>query len=366
MGNRDTLINIDELREGMVVGKEIIVNGNVLVAKGTRITSSIIKKLRDVYLENDIIVKNREVAKEVIIETARETVKETVKVDYKKELEEVRRTVKNFSYHLENMFDKIKLNGRADISEVRRFSKKIIDELTSPDIIIKNIVMEGSKEDCIFRHSVNVAALSLLLGGWVGFAKEELNLLLYSAVLHDFGKTKLNHNKICRASEATYGEEKIKNHPVISYNLVKDITYLSKSVKYGIAMHHERLDGTGYPLGLKDEGIHKFARIIAIADTFDDISSNRFNEKNVNPLKSLEIMKNESLGKLDYNYCNIFIEKIINYYIGEKVLLSNKKVGKIVQIDINNLSCPLLFCDDEFIDLKKHKDIKIKGFVINQ
>lgn len=354
MGNKDALININDLREGMVVAKEIVVNNNVLVVKGTRITQGIIKKLRDVYLENALIVDGEEI------------VKENRKLDYAKELKEVRKTLRNFAYQLENIFEKIRINGKTDIDDLRNFSQRIIDELTSPRIIIKNIIMDGSKEDCVFKHSVNVSLLSLLLGKWLRLSGEEISLLLYSAILHDFGKTKINNKSLCTPGRLSNEEiESIKNHPIIAYNLVKDIPYLSKAVKYGIVMHHERLDGSGYPLGLKDDEIHKFAKIIGIADTFDNIISNREKEKDVNPFKALEIIKGYSLEKLDYNYCSIFIEGIINYYFGENVILNNNKVCKIINIDINNLTQPLLQCGEEFIDFRKQKELKIKGFVMN-
>ena len=67
----------------------------------------------------------------------------------------------------------------------------------------------------------------------------------------------------------------IKTHTSAGYNIVKGITFLDKSVSYGVLMHHERIDGSGYPLGLKGEGIHPFAKIIAIADVFDAINSDR-------------------------------------------------------------------------------------------
>ena len=67
----------------------------------------------------------------------------------------------------------------------------------------------------------------------------------------------------------------IKTHTTLGYKIIKEIAFLDKSVSYGVLMHHERLDGSGYPLGLKGEGIHPFAKIIAIADVFDAINSDR-------------------------------------------------------------------------------------------
>ena len=78
------------------------------------------------------------------------------------------------------------------MNEIREFSRKIQNELRPSSIVIKNIVLYGSGEDSIYRHGVNVAALSALLGKWVGLEDAKINLLVYSAILHDIGKTKVN------------------------------------------------------------------------------------------------------------------------------------------------------------------------------
>ena len=118
-------------------------------------------------------------------------------------------------------------------------------------------------------------------------------------------------------------------------------------------MHHERCDGTGYPLGLKGNQIHDFAKIIAIADTFDAINSNRTYKKRKRPLEALKIIKDESLNKLDYSLCYTFLEGMANFYIGQNVLLNDKSKCKIIKMDLNNISSPLLLSEDEFIDLSK-------------
>ena len=82
------------------------------------------------------------------------------------------------------------------MNEIREFAQKIQNELILKNIVIKNIVLYGSGSDVIYRHGVNVAALSSLLGSWIGFEKSQLNLLIYSAILHDFGKTKIDNEQI--------------------------------------------------------------------------------------------------------------------------------------------------------------------------
>jgi len=251
------------------------------------------------------------------------------------------------------------------MEEVRGFAKKIQEELTSTSSIIKNIVLYGSGKDSIYRHSVNVAALSSILGKWLGFTENDINLMVYSAILHDFGKTKIDENVLNKDTPLTNKELiEIKNHPVIGYNFIKQIPFLDKSVSYGVLMHHERMDGSGYPLGIKQDQIHQFAQIVAICDIFDAINSDRVYKKSKGPFEALEIIQKESIGRLNYEYCNVFLRHIVNYYMGESVLLNNYKVCKIIQIDINNISKPLLLDDSEFLDLKKEKDLYIEKLIL--
>jgi HD-GYP domain-containing protein (c-di-GMP phosphodiesterase class II) len=193
----------------------------------------------------------------------------------------------------------------------------------------------------------------------------DLNLLTYSAIFHDFGKVKIDQQIIDKPDHLTPNELKeIKFHPALGYKYIKQIPFLDKSVSYGVLMHHERMDGSGYPLGLKENNIHKFGRIIAIADVFDAVNSDRVYKKSRRPFEALEIIKEESLGKLDYEYCNIFLNHIINYYIGENAELNTKKVCKIIQIDVNNLAAPLLLDDTGFVDLKQHKELYIEKLAL--
>lgn len=354
MANKIICTNVNDLEPGMIIAQNITSNNSILVAKGVEVTEKIINKLKEFYFESALSVYDLN------------DIEQDTRQNDEKTMKQVQVSVKNFSQHMENMFEHIKCDGRTDINGIRNFSKQIMDELNSPRTIIKSIVLEGSGEDCIFKHSVNVAALSLLLGKWIGYDKTKLNLLVYSAILHDFGKSKIDKKILYKPTKLTDKEfQEIKNHPVTAYNLVKNMHILSASVGCGILMHHERIDGSGYPLGLKGDKINDFAKIIAIADTFDAVNSNRIHRKSTGPFDALEIIQKDSLGKLDYNYSKIFIQHIINYYIGENVLLNNNEICKIIQIDTNNLSSPLLLSNDRFIDLKKNRDLTVKSLFID-
>lgn len=357
MGKGKISLFTNQLTPGMFSAQEVLVNNQVLISCGKELTEPIIKKLREVYFESKLLVFTDE---EEIVEDK----KSPVPILQERTVKEIEKEFQGFSKDIEDMFSKIQ-NSRQIHQEVREFAKKILEEISSTSAIVKNIVLKGSGQDCLHRHSVNVAALSSILGRWVGLSENEVNLLMYSAILHDFGKSKIEDEILYKAEPLTKDEfDKIKKHPIIGYEFIKAIPYLSSSVSYGVLMHHERIDGTGYPMGLKEDKIHKFGKIIAIADTFDAVNSNRVHKKSKNPFEALEIIKKDSLGKLDYEYCKIFIEHIVNYYIGEEVLINTGEVCKIIKIDVNNLTEPLLMSPSRFIDLRQEKGLFVKKLVI--
>ena len=348
------LIDIEELKPGMILAKDIEFEGRVLIGEGISISESIVERLKKQYMLQKIEVYTDE-----------PNIYENMILKKEKSIEEIEESFNKLTENMKDMFNNISNIKNNGMEEVREFAKKIQEELKSTSSVIKNIVIKGSGDDAIYRHSVNVAALSSILGKWIGLDETKINLLTYSAILHDFGKTKINE-KILNKTEPLRNSEfkEIATHPVIAYNYIKEIAFLDNSVSYGVLMHHEREDGSGYPLGIKEDKIHIFAKIIAIADVFDVVNSNRGYKKKKGALEALEIIKEESLGKLNYEYSNIFLNHIVNYYMGENVLLNNGNVCKIIQVDLNNISRPLLLGENGFLDLKKEKHFNVENLIL--
>ena len=347
-------INFSELKDGMIIAKDLEQNGRVIIKKGLILNKALIEKLKNVYFIGTVdVYENRN--------NSEEKSEEKKVIEFNKIEEEFTK----ISDELRTTFDKIFTYNDDFISDIREFSKRIQKEIKSQDLVIKNIVLHGSGSDVIYRHGVNVSALCSLLGMWLNMSVKQINLLVYSAILHDCGKIKLNSELLNKPESLTDAEYKeIKKHSVFGYDMVKKLQYIDKSVSYGVLMHHERVDGSGYPLGLKGDEIHPFAKIIAIADVFDAINSDRGYKNKKTPFEALRIVKEESLGRLDYEYVQVFLEHIISYYMGEEVLLNNGDRCKILQMNINNIQRPLLLKDGEFIDLAKHKELYIEEILL--
>ena len=354
MGKHKRFLTVNELRVGMITAREIKSEGRILLGEGIPITEQVITKLRDTYFYTEIEVYYEE--------------DDDLDNSYDKRIKTIEQVEKSFielSFDMQHIFENMEYLQSSSMEEVRKFAARIQEELESTSSIIKNIVLYGSGSDTIYRHGVNVAALSTILGRWIGLNEQELNLLTYSAVLHDFGKIKISKDILDKPGVLTPKEfNVIKQHPVIGYNYIKQIRFLDKSVSLGVLMHHEKSDGSGYPLGLKGDKIHQFAKIIAISDVFDAVNSDRIYKKSKGPFEALELIQSESLGRLAYEYCNIFLNHVINYYMGESVLLNNGHLCKIIQVDVKNIERPLLLDDTIFIDLKNQKDLYIEKLVL--
>ena len=355
MGKKIITITFAELKKDMIIAKDVDRNGKVLLKKDMKINEQMIKKLQRLLLIGNVEVYDPE------------SLIEDLSLEEKKleEFNKVEDEFKEISSKLQRTFRSIQNENSECMREIREFSRRIQDELKPSSVVIKNIVLHGSGSDVVYRHGVNVAALSALIGKWIGYDKTQLNLLVYSAILHDFGKTKISREILNKKSSLTTSEfNTIKTHPALGYKIIKEIPFLDKSVSYGVLMHHEREDGSGYPLGLKGDAIHDFGKLIAIADVFDAINSNREYKRKKAPFEALQIVKNESLGKLNYEYVKVFLEHVVNYYLGEEVILNTGEKCKIIQMNTNDLERPLVLKDGEFIDLRKQKELYIKELLL--
>lgn len=339
------MVNVDDLEVGMILSNEIVYNDSILIGKNMVLTQSMLNKLKNSYIHEKVSIYISENVNNKEIEA----------------LKAVDKAFKDISKDIENIFRNNYNLNLEKINEINEFSNKLENIVKFNTSMLKNLILNGSEDDCIYRHSVNVAALSYLIGKWCGYDEKDLNKLISASILHDFGKSKINQDILNKKTPLTKEDfEIIKTHPKLSYEEVKKVPYISQDVLYGILMHHERCDGSGYPLGLKGPQISDYAKIIAIADVFDAINSNRLYKKKRKPFEALKLIKEEGIkGKLDFSICNNFLNGLSNFYVGQDVLLSNKEECKIIQMNINEIDRPLLLGNLNFIDLSKEKDLFI-------
>ncbi len=172
------------------------------------------------------------------------------------------------------------------------------------EVVVKIL---DSRDPYTFAHSWRVSALCESIVGKMGISPEWKDVIHVAAHLHDIGKIGVPDNILNKPGKLSFSEfEIIKNHSEIGYNIVKNIPSLEKIALY-VRHHHERWDGKGYPLGLAGKDIPFGARIIAVADTFDALTSSRPYSKALSMDEAIGIIKCESSRQLCPETCDVFL-----------------------------------------------------------
>lgn len=216
-------------------------------------------------------------------------------------------------------------------------------------------------DDLTFTHSMNVALICNVFAKWLGMTQEEAKLATACGMLHDIGKLKIEDSIIKKPDKLTDSEyARIKLHPIEGYKILQHQN-INEHIKNSALMHHEKCDGTGYPLKLPADKIDYYAKLVAIADVYDAMTSARVYRGALCPFKVIEIFEQEGLHKYDVVLIMTFLENVINTYIDNRVQLSDGRIGVVKWIDKNNLSKPMIQLPDQsFVELAKYRDLKIE------
>lgn len=182
--------------------------------------------------------------------------------------------------------------------------------------------------------------------------------------MHDIGKSLIPRellNKPEKLSEEEFDE--VKKHAEYGYYLVRHINGMDKRVAEAVYYHHEREDGSGYPKGLPGEQISLFAKILAVADTFDAMTANRTYKLKQTPFHVFELMQNGCFGYLDPVILDTFLVNISHYYIGYKVRLSDGRIAEVVYINRLHYGKLVLKVGDTYLDMALVKNVHIEEVI---
>ena len=165
-----------------------------------------------------------------------------------------------------------------------------------------------------YTHCIDVAAYAIGFGVFLGLDEKNLAMLGKAAMLHDLGKKDIDHDIITKNGSLTYEEfEIVKQHPLLSVAILKEIGETDETLLKIIEQHHEKCDGSGYPYGLKDRQIHDLAKIVAICDIFNALTTRRTYKDRMSTFYTFNIMFNEMKNKLCPKYLKKFV-KFMGYH----------------------------------------------------
>ncbi|PRO64333.1 HD-GYP domain-containing protein [Alkalicoccus urumqiensis] len=219
----------------------------------------------------------------------------------------------------------------------------------------------SSADQYIFHHAVAVSIYSSLLGRKMGMENADIIQLGLAGLLADCGMARISFD-IYKKKDSLNREqyEEVKKHPVFSYRMLEEVPGFNKKALLGVLQHHEREDGSGYPLHVTSQKLHPFAKIIGIADVFHAMSAERRYRKKQSPYRVLELLQTDEFGKLDDTCVRDFLELLLDLSPGSVVRLSNGLSARVVESGGAHPTRPVLELQTgERMDLRTQPNIFI-------
>lgn len=330
---------------GMELATDVCVDDTVLASKGTVVTQAIIKKLN-----------NWDISKVSILT---EVLAPNPIIDPK-----VQQFINSYNQSVsvvQKAFDSIRENKEVPIETFRNTAEDITQNITAVGNVIDQLYNLPPCDDYTFRHNVNVSAIAALIATWLKYPPESVNAISLAALLHDVGKSQLPPkilNKPYKLPPADY--EKYKQHTLLGAELVSKIPNIAQSIVSAVRDHHERENGTGYPNGISGEDIHPYAKIIAVADIYDEaLTINAEDPGALSPYYSLEKVHDE-IHRLDAKVAITFIDNMNNFLSGNTVTLTDGRKGRVVFINKESPSKSMVQLDDGMVlDLAVENSLRI-------
>lgn len=208
---------------------------------------------------------------------------------------------------VENLFQKdLSIESLQDVDT---FLSCNIDFILSDELAMKSMLNVMSYDYYTSTHCIDVSTYALAFGVYLKLSKDELKLLGKAALLHDLGKKKIDKNIICKKGKLTKEEfEMVKAHPAFSVEILKEFGETNQRLLNIVEQHHEKCDGSGYPKALKSDEIDDFAKIIAICDIFDALTTRRSYKDKFDKYEAIMIMYEKMNGEICQNYLRQFLQ----------------------------------------------------------
>ncbi len=242
--------------------------------------------------------------------------------------------------------------------------RKLVEEVSSNEDVVANIGRVRAWDNYTFEHSVQVATMSVVIGKRMLMTEDQLVRLGTGAILHDVGKVTVPQEILQKPGPLTSEEfEVIKTHARNGWDIVhQGFQNIMPTSSIVVLQHHERLDGSGYPQGLKGDDIYLFSKITAVADVLDAVRAERTYRANHRPADVLRIMLQDAGVKLDASAVQIALRHVALVSEGEIVRLTNGQVGMVTGLNAGEPLQPLVTVVGDDLDMPvPREELDLRG-----
>ena len=319
-----------QLKPGMRVDHPVADRlGRVLVARGATLDEYIIEAMLKMGIMSVYIQEITDDEGDAQISPAAQKNIERLRTDDRAKVslsDSVRaRVAEGIQYVYNNTDDPALVQTTANIAD------SLMSAIQENDAMAIDISALKTSDEYTFKHSVDVATISMIVAKKMGMSETEIREIGVTGLLHDVGKTKIPLeilNKPSRLDDAEF--EIMRQHSVYSYRIIQNNTDLSDYVKLGVLQHHEKINGAGYPMAVPGNKITPYAKVLAVADIYDALVTERPYKSAFSQREAVEMIMSMT-QELDLFAMESFLQSMILYPVDSIVELSNGEKAKVVK-----------------------------------
>lgn len=308
------LVSIHTCEEGLILAKPIFdQNSRILLNKGSILTLEFIHRLKAKNVH--YVYVQSEVTNDVEVD---DNISAGLRFETASKLNEIFSSLTDDKAGKSNAMGRVRL-----IRDLNQVFDKIMIEMKSSKHLLNLLTHLQVSLDKLFEHSVNVSLYTLSIGKQLGLKESELHILGIGALFHDIGKLKLKEDATKTGAE---NKELWKSHPEVGFEMLRKESEFHLLIAHCAYQHHENINGTGFPRGIKGNEIHLFAKIISVAEAFDHLITH----KSFLPHEAMEIIVGRCYSRYASNVIEAFKNAIAIYPIGVTVVLNTGETGVVI------------------------------------
>lgn len=266
---------------------------------------------------------------------------------------------------LELLFQQVSFGKIPALCQFGQAFTPLFEYIVPNSSFLRFVYDQRGTENYLARHSIHVGIVSALIGKCMGLSQEKIQFLSYAGLLHDIGKLQVSAELLDKPSRLEAEEyEAVKQHTIYGEQIIRSMEGSDPLMAMCALLHHERLDGSGYPHRRQKPDIPLECQIVSVADFFDALCTDRVYRTGISPFAAANLLWEQACAKkLNPTIVSGFIHYIAMLYIGSQAVLNTGDAVEIVFIHQDEPTRPLVRRGDDFLDLRQYRSLYITKMI---